>query len=244
MTRKSFTDSFDGHAADRLLPFVGWIPLIGLGLTPIMIATMMTNPMIAGMRECGDLPAASRWMTLKWRCVLMAIALLTLGVYNYLYWDYVNIFDFSLIDRFNYALNYASDFDARVKLFGFYFILPAASVFFLIKSILEVLCSRSVIASNSFLYRFKSGVFGVVQLASFIFFFMAMCLVASGVHDGVLAYEDFIILTDFYFISSIAWVFRKNNFDFKRDFGEEKNVRRFNADAHRVEDVSVNNEAR
>ena len=193
---------------------------MGFGYTPIAIATNMTNPFISGMRNSSGVPAAAKWMTLKWRIILICIALITLAIYNYLCWDNVDIISYSMLDRFSDAVSSENGQKKWTKLFCFYILVPIVSAVFFALSLIQVLCSRDVIRSESPLYALR-GEYGIAQFASWILFFMGTCMTADGIPSGVLRYDDLIILYDFYFLSSFLWIFRKTNHDFKKDFGNE-----------------------
>ena len=214
---------FEGHTSQRLIPVFGWMPLVCLALTPIMIATSMTNPFFSGVRNSSGVPAATKWMTLKWRIILMTIALITLVFYNFWCWDYVDISSYTMLERFSDAVPLAEESGGWLEVIYFYILTPIASAIFFVLSLIQVLCSRKVIRSESPLFALR-GEYGLAQLASFMFFFMGMCITASGTSDKVLADEDFIILCNFYFASSFLWIFRKTNYDFKKDFGSEDTV--------------------
>ena len=100
MYERSFWDSFDGHAGERLAAAVPLFPLVGLGFTPIVLATMMTNALGGSLRTCAGVPAATKWMTLKWRVILLTIALITLLNFNSSNWDSLNLFEYTLFERF------------------------------------------------------------------------------------------------------------------------------------------------
>ena len=104
MYERSFWDSFDGHAGERLATFAPHFPLICLALTPIMISTFMTNRVFTSFRCSFGVPTATKWMTLKWRVILLTVALITLTFYNVRCWDSVNLFENSLYDRFSASL--------------------------------------------------------------------------------------------------------------------------------------------
>lgn len=206
---------------------------MGFGYTPIAIATNMTNPFISGMRNSSGVPAAAKWMTLKWRIILMSIALITLVFYNFWCWDYIDIVSYTMLERLADTVPVVDGLDEWLGVIFFYILVPIASAIFFVLSLIQVLCSRKVIRSESPLFALR-GEYGLAQLASFAFFFGGMCGVASGIHDKIFASEDFIVLCNFYFASSFLWIFRKTNYDFKKDFGSEDTV--WESTAGKIED--------
>ena len=197
-------------------------PIVMFAITPIMIFSSMTNQVMLEMRENAGAFAASRWMTLKWRCILMAIALLTITYLCYKNWDYVNLFSVGWFERFEFLWNSGRGVFGLIL---FYFVLPIFSIICFLKSTIEVLCSHGKIKQDSFLYRFNGR--GSFQFLVFMLFSTGMCALAiyTGVSGtGVLFSYDFIFFAGFYFLAAFMWAFKKTNFDFKKDFGSEKVV--------------------
>ena len=209
--RRRFSDSFDGHASDRLIPFLPWIPLIGLALCPVMIATSMTNPRMARARKRRGFPFKTKWMTLRWRVILYSVSAVTLLIYNILFWRHCDILSYPLIDRFNNCVQDAQQGD-RLDLALFYYVMPFFACIFFIKASLEAVCSNGLIKNVSSLLSKFNGRTGIVQILNLIFFFAMFLLVANRVNDGVLVGEDYIILTDFYAFSALPWIFVKIDF--------------------------------
>lgn len=195
-------------------------PLVAFAFTPTLIATGMSTPLGVKIRSGAGAEAATRWMTLKWRLILISISIITLLIFNILYWDEMNLFGYPFWERFQdiAARTGADDMWGPVFLF---IITPLVTLFLLVKSLIEVLCSRDKISKQSFIYRHASGENGAVQFFGVCYYFLAMMIIASGNSTGTLEGTDFIILTDFQIIGGFFWIFRKTKFDHKSDFLED-----------------------
>ena len=205
MRRKGIADSFDGHASERLIPFLAWIPLIFFGLTPIFIATNMTNPIFTTLRVAGGGPKKTKWMTLKWRVILMTISLVTLVIYNIYFWDAVNLLDYTLLDRMSDSFSDGVDFNKIL----FYILMPLLSLFYFVKAIVDLVNSKNARKRNSQINTSKELIKAGIQFSSFALFFMLMCSIADGIHSGTFVFEDFIIMCNFYWVSCLPWIFVK-----------------------------------
>lgn len=215
-----YSKSYDGHEAERLLSFLPLIPLI-VAWCAIIIATNMTNPFFNSLRKGTSAEKPTKWTTLKWRLILLAFALVITVFSGLANAEAVDIFSYTLPERFMDAMQGGFAFcEGWLELVLYYIVMPPLTIFFFVKSIIEVLCSRQIISPEATIAKRLGGQKGFAQTACFAFYFIVYCLTADGSSLGVFSDTDFILINIFYFLASFLWVFRKTWYDFESDLEE------------------------
>ena len=139
MKRVNYLTDPPGAGAERFTEAAPWIPLLGFGYTPIVLATGMTNPLFKRMRKSMGLPTTTKWTTLKWRVILLTVGFCTLVAYNFFFFDELDLFGKSLSDRCAEAISSwqprcetdTLDFDSFMIRVTFYTPVVCAPIFFL-----------------------------------------------------------------------------------------------------------------
>lgn len=205
MYERSFWDSFDGHAGERLATFGPYFLLIVLAFVPIMIATSMTLD-----------TEGNKWATFRCRFILTITAFITLLCFNVLFWKSVNLLEYPLLSRFFDSLTLENSHGCDS--FLVYLLLPFASLFFFVIASLEFLNSRdfiSICEKYNDQFSLKSVIF---RLTFLLFFWIIMAVVFTGVGEGRFTFSEAIIFVNFFFVSGFPFAFIKTDYDFKKDW--------------------------
>ena len=210
-------------AADRLSWFLPLFPLC-IAWTSIWIATSMTNPFFIDVRKRAGVVPATKWMTLKWRLFHLALAFFLL-LYYWANDPEADLISANLsLNRFLFEWQSGSTPNgAYIGLFLYYIVMPPLTVFIFAKSLIEVLCSRGIITSESIISKKFGGSGGLVQTISLLSYVILGLNVAQFVRFGTYEFFDFFYVIVFHYVSSFLWAFRKTGYDFKQDVEEFNN---------------------
>lgn len=213
---------YDGHEAERLSGFLPMIPLI-FSWSAIAMATNMTNPFLNILRK-GASSNPTKWTTLKWRVILLAFAFFVLLYYCVCYPEVYESFLYTLhFDFVNPMKGGVFPAEAWIGVFLFYIVMLPLTLFLFVKSVIEVLCSRQKISSETVIFKKFAGQKGIAQTVSIFFYFALLCTTADGMRYGVFVLTDFVFEIACYFFATFLWVFRKTRYDTKQDLERFKN---------------------
>lgn len=187
MYERSFWDSFDGHAGERLATFGPYFLLIVLAFVPIMIATSMILD-----------TEGNKWATFRCRFILMITAFITLLCFNVLFWKSVNLLEYPLLSRFFDSLTLENSHGCDS--FLVYLLLPFASLFFFVIASLEFLNSRDIISICE-KYNDQFSLKSVIFRLTFLLFFGLLWLLFLQVwaREGLLLVKQSFLLISFLF---------------------------------------------